>query len=102
MHFERLGLEAGLSQLAANTIAQDAAGFIWVGTEDGLNRYDGYTFQTLRHDRADSHSITNDFIGDVEVDSSGALWVATDGGGIVRRDPVSGEFAPVLALRVAG
>jgi diguanylate cyclase (GGDEF)-like protein len=93
MLFERLGLDEGLSQLAANAIAQDAAGFIWIGTEEGLDRYDGYGFRNFRHDRSVPHSLTNNFIGDIEVDPHGGVWIATDGGGVVRAYPASGAFA---------
>ncbi len=50
---QRYSLEEGLSQQAVNAITQDAEGFMWFGTEDGLNRFDGYEFRQLRHDRAD-------------------------------------------------
>ena len=49
---QRYSLEEGLSQQAVNAITQDADGFMWFGTEDGLNRFDGYEFRQLRHDRA--------------------------------------------------
>jgi len=93
MRFARLGLDEGLSQLAVNAIAQDATGFMWFGTEEGLDRYDGYGFHPLRHDRKDPRSLRNDFIFDIEFDQAGALWVATDGGGVVRYDPTSGDFS---------
>ena len=51
---QRYSLEEGLSQQAVNAIAQDAEGFMWFGTEDGLNRFDGYEFRQLRHDRGDA------------------------------------------------
>src|SRR5690349_23164306 len=54
---QRYSLEEGLSQQDVNAIAQDEQGFMWFGTEDGLNRFDGYEFRQLRHDRADPNSI---------------------------------------------
>ncbi len=57
MRFERFGLDEGLSQQNVTFIAQDAEGFLWLGTEDGLNRYDGYTFEHVRHDRTRSDSL---------------------------------------------
>src|SRR5574342_98614 len=48
LRFESLGLEDGLSQSTVLAILQDQFGFLWIGTEDGLNRYDGYTFQVFR------------------------------------------------------
>lgn len=92
MRFARLGLDAGLSEQAVNVIAQDPTGFLWFGTEDGLDRYDGYRFQHFTHSRADSGSIPNNFIADMLFDTLGRQWVATDGGGIVTRDPLRGHF----------
>jgi len=97
MRFDRFDQEAGLSQLTVNAIAQDAAGFLWVGTEEGLDQFDGYSFRHARHDRQDKSSLSNNYIADIEPDSSGALWIATDGGGVVRRDPASGAFLPIAA-----
>src|SRR5688572_17747982 len=59
---QRYSLEEGLSQQAVNTIVQDSEGFMWFGTEDGLNRFDGYEFRQLRHDRSDSTTLPNGFI----------------------------------------
>src|SRR5262245_51460705 len=77
---QRYTLEEGLSQQAVNAITQDADGFMWFGTEDGLNRFDGYEFRQLRHDRADVHSLPNGWISSLVATDEG-LWIATDGGG---------------------
>jgi len=92
MRFTRLGVDAGLSEQAVNVIAQDPAGFLWFGTEDGLDRYDGYRFQHFTHSRTDPGSLPNNFIADILFDASGRQWVATDGGGIVWLDPLQGRF----------
>ena len=55
--FERLSVAEGLSQNTVSVIYQDATGFMWFGTEDGLNKYDGYTFTTFKHNPDDSTSI---------------------------------------------
>jgi len=86
MRFERLGLEDGLSQQAVLAIAQDKQGFMWFGTEDGLDRFDGYSFQHLRRTR-DASGLPDAFITDVRGDAAGRLWVATDGGAVVWRAP---------------
>ena len=96
MRFERLGLDDGLSQQAVMAIAQDPTGFMWFGTEDGLDRFDGYTFQHLRHSAVRS-SLPDEFITDVRFGPSGRLWVATDGGAVVWRDSPGQEFHSVLA-----
>ena len=102
MQFDRLGLDEGLSQQNVKVIAQDPTGFLWLGTEDGLNRYDGYTFQHIRHERGNSDSLPNDYIDDVAFDAAGALWVATAGGGIARRDPLTGKFVAMVFDAPAG
>ncbi len=69
--------EDGLSQNSINCIYQDRTGFIWFGTQDGLNRYDGYEIITFRHDPADSGSISHSWIWDVHEDHYKNLWIAT-------------------------
>src|SRR5690242_6099363 len=59
---QRYSLEEGLSQQAVLSITQDADGFMWLGTEDGLNRFDGYEFRQLRHDRGDAGSLPNGWV----------------------------------------
>ncbi|MFT4720795.1 MAG: PAS domain S-box-containing protein [Candidatus Azotimanducaceae bacterium] len=78
--FDRLGTESGLSQAAVSSITQDAEGFIWIGTQEGLNRYDGYSFKTFYHLDDDPGSLSHDSIWDLLVDSRGDLWVGTDSG----------------------
>ena len=60
--FEHLSIEDGLSQITVHTILQDSTGFLWFGTKDGLNRYDGYSLTVFRHDPTDSNSISDNFI----------------------------------------
>jgi diguanylate cyclase (GGDEF)-like protein len=95
---QRYSLEEGLSQQTVNAIAQDAEGFMWFGTEDGLNRFDGYEFRQLRHDRADSGSLPNGWVSSV-VASDDGLWIATDGGGIVFRSAATGKLESPEELR---
>lgn len=57
LRFERIGLNQGLSQSSVYTMLQDSQGFIWVGTQDGLNRYDGYEFKVFRHQAGDPNSL---------------------------------------------
>ena len=60
--FRRLTLEDGLSQSTINCIVQDAQGFMWFGTEDGLNRYDGYTFKVYRNDPENPYSLSSNHV----------------------------------------
>ncbi len=57
--FHNLSSEQGLSQITARCIYQDSKGFLWVGTQDGLNKYDGYSFTVYRHDQTDQNSLSN-------------------------------------------
>jgi ligand-binding sensor domain-containing protein len=73
---QRYSLEEGLSQQAVNTIVQDNEGFMWFGTEDGLNRFDGYEFRQLRHDRGDPRTIPNGWISTLVAAEDG-VWIGT-------------------------
>ena len=95
MYFDRFDRDAGLSQLAVHAIAEDHKGFLWLGTEDGFDRFDGYTFLHSGGETADATRLTNDFVASIAIDARDALWLATDGGGVIRRDPVSGRFGPL-------
>ncbi len=80
--FRRIGHEQGLSQSLVLCMLQDHHGFMWIGTEDGLNRYDGYVFETYRHDPSDSTSLSSSHIGCLFEDRQGSLWIGTWGGGL--------------------
>jgi len=97
---QRYSLEEGLSQQAVNAIVQDNEGFMWFGTEDGLNRFDGYEFRQLRHDRGDTHSLPNGWISSL-VASEDGLWISTDGGGVVFRNARTGKLEEPALLRDA-
>ncbi len=75
-----------------HSLAQDQQGFIWLGTIDGLFRYDGYSLKGYKHDRNDSTSIGNNLIFSLLVDRSGTLWVGTSGGGLNRFDRKTESF----------
>ena len=75
--FAQLTINEGLSQGMVSTIAQDHHGFMWFGTKDGLNRYDGYRFTVFRHDPADSTSLRESTITGLHCDRHGRLWVGT-------------------------
>lgn len=75
--FERLD---GLSHNTVFSILQDRQGFLWIGTSDGLNRYDGYTFTVYRHIPGEVTSLSNNTIKALLEDRQGVLWIGTDGG----------------------
>ncbi|MEM9690107.1 MAG: two-component regulator propeller domain-containing protein [Pseudomonadota bacterium] len=92
MRFEQLSLRDGLSQVAVVTMLQDADGFLWFGTENGLNRYDGYEFVHYKADRGNPDALRNDFIYSLAEAPDGAIWVSTKGGGVARFDKKAGTF----------
>jgi diguanylate cyclase (GGDEF)-like protein len=84
MAFERISLEQGLSQSSVMVVFQDSRGYMWLGTEDGLNRYDGFSFRTYKYDPADPASLPHNMVWSIVEDRSGDLFVGTEGGGVVR------------------
>jgi ligand-binding sensor domain-containing protein len=92
IRFERLSQEEGLSQSTVMCILQDSRGFIWLGTEAGLNRYDGRSVTVYRRDLHNTGSLTSDFVQGLAEDPSGDLWVATEGGGLVRWERATDRF----------
>ncbi|HEV7347410.1 sensor histidine kinase [Telluribacter sp.] len=83
LHFEHLSTQLGLSQSTVRSIYQDREGFLWFGTHNGLNRYDGYTFTVYKPDPRDpKHTFHHSIITDIMEDRKGKLWVATLGGGL--------------------
>ncbi len=82
----------GLSQSTINCIIQDKLGYIWIGTQDGLNRFDGYSFTTYRHDPDDPYSLGDNFILGIDADAEGDLWIATRGGGVNKYELRTGRF----------
>lgn len=80
MRFKRLTVEDGLSNNNVLALVQDQRGYIWIGTNDGLNKYDGYGFTTYRHDARDSTTLSNNAVHAVLLDEKGRLWAGTAGG----------------------
>ena len=80
VRFQHLTLDDGLSQDIITTIAQDDQGFMWFGTEDGLNRYDGYSVKVYKHDPRDSATLVDKNISCLLPDHHGHLWVGTGQG----------------------
>ncbi|MDB5025944.1 MAG: response regulator [Mucilaginibacter sp.] len=80
LNFEHFGTKEGLSQVNVNCIIQDSRGFMWIGSRNGLNRYDGYKFITYRYAPQDENSLSNNMITDLVEDTGGNIWVATANG----------------------
>ena len=77
---ERISIEQGLSQSVVNVIYQDHKGYLWFGTQDGLNRYDGYTFTIYKNEPGNPNSLSNNTVQALYEDASGSLWIGTLGG----------------------
>ncbi len=90
--FERLSIEQGLSQSKVFSILQDHRGFIWIGTQDGLNKYDAYSFTVYRHRIEDSASLSDNYVWSLFEDHTGTLWIGTNGGGLNRYDREKDQF----------
>jgi signal transduction histidine kinase/ligand-binding sensor domain-containing protein len=75
--FKRITVEDGLSQSTVNCMLRDRQGFMWIGTQDGLNFYDGYSFKVFRNDPQDSTSLNHNYIWAIAESDDGRLWVAT-------------------------
>ena len=91
IRFEHLTTSDGLSQMTVYAILQDRRGFMWFGTQSGLNRYDGYGFKVYTHRAREAGSLSHGFVRVLHEDVAGALWVGTYGGGLNRFDPESEE-----------
>jgi ligand-binding sensor domain-containing protein/signal transduction histidine kinase len=92
VRFRGYSTTEGLSQATAMAMAQSKVGFLWIGTQDGLNRFDGYGFKVYKHDRADPWSLADNAIFAIAADPDGSMWVGTQAGGLDRYDPILGRF----------
>jgi ligand-binding sensor domain-containing protein len=72
--FKRISIEEGLSAVTVNTIFQDSQDFIWIGTQDGLNRYDGYHFKTFKNDPFNNKSISSNDVISILEDNKGDIY----------------------------
>jgi ligand-binding sensor domain-containing protein/signal transduction histidine kinase len=84
LKLDHISLEQGLSQSTVNAVVQDGQGFMWFGTQDGLNRYDGYNITIRKHNALDSNSISDNTIWSLCRDKTGDLWIGTMRGGLNR------------------
>ena len=90
--FIRYSTTMGLSSNSQKCVTQDKEGFIWIGTNDGLNRFDGYKFKVYRKNQNDTASLKNNIINCLLTDSKGTLWVGTYGGGLSRYNKEKDDF----------
>ncbi len=93
--FRRIGVADGLPSEDVYALAQDAAGHVWVGTGDGLARFDGVSFQVFRHAPDEPGSLPANTVQALEIDAADRLWVGLEGGGLVRFDSRTRRFEAV-------
>lgn len=93
--FKHLSINQGLSQNAVYAIMQDSKGFMWFGTKDGLNKYDGYSFTIFNHDPFDKNTISENYVTSLSEDSRHLIWVGTFNGEINIYNYNSGIFTNV-------
>ncbi len=92
LKLDHISPEQGLSQSTIYAIVQDSQGFMWFGTQDGLNRFDGYSISVFKHDASDSNSIADNSIWSLLNDRDGNLWIGTMRGGLERYDLAQNKF----------
>ncbi len=91
-HFRHITSENGLPHQQVEALAQDADGNIWIGTRNGLSRYDGYDIRTYYHDNTQPTSLPSNFVNKLFVDSRNRLWIGTTAG-LCRYRPATDDFA---------
>ncbi len=98
--FTSYGMQDGLSHGTINALLQDAAGFLWVATNTGLNRFDGSRFDAFVHVAQDERSLGDNFIRSLALAGDGRLWVGMERMGLNRFDPLTGtaERFPLFEL----
>lgn len=101
LRFQILDRKKGLPQDTVAAIAQDGTGFMWLGTSDGLARYDGQRFRIFRNVPDDVNSISSSFISTLLVTKDGTLWIGTTGGGVNRYLPDTETFQRFVATDAA-
>ncbi|MDR7296671.1 diguanylate cyclase (GGDEF)-like protein [Pelomonas aquatica] len=90
-----------MTPMSIVSLAQDREGFIWIATQYGLSRWDGYKLRTYVGDIAVSGALPDSYVLALHVDGKGRLWVGTSAGGLVSYDPQTDRFDPVLAAGAA-
>ncbi|HET9483449.1 MAG TPA: two-component regulator propeller domain-containing protein, partial [Xanthomonadales bacterium] len=91
-YVERVSAAEDLAQNTVNALLQDRTGFLWIGTQGGLHRFDGYHFVPFQHDPEDPNSLADSFVTALAADDKGRLWVGTNGKGVSRYDAALSQF----------
>ncbi|HSX59381.1 MAG TPA: two-component regulator propeller domain-containing protein [Tahibacter sp.] len=102
VRFRNYDVEDGLSHGRVSALAQDRSGYLWIGTRDGLNRFDGKRFRIYRHDAEDPDSLPDNVIMSLAIGEDGTLWIGTAGGGLARYDEERDRFQTFRAGIASG
>lgn len=92
--FTNISIEQGLSQSVVNCVFQDSRGFLWFGTQNGLNKYNGYNFEIYTYNPVEPNSLSNNWVYSIDEDRDGNLWIGTKGG-LNRFDPKGRSFTRI-------
>lgn len=98
--FNNYSIEDGLSQSTVYAILKDDLGYIWIGTRDGLNRFDGINFEKFYPSPVGLNAISHRSVRALVQDSEGFIWIGTDGGGVDWLNPRTNEFSKLCDLVV--
>ena len=98
--FHRFTEDKGLSHSVINCIFQDNRGFIWIGSQDGLNKYDGYEFTIYKSVEGEEITLSGNYVNHIIYDDDVHLWIATENGGISKYDRTLNRFQqlPLITL----
>jgi ligand-binding sensor domain-containing protein len=96
--FQHINSDLGLSSNSVTCILKDHIGYLWIGTYDGLNKYNGYDFKIYKHNPDDLSSIGANAIQTLFEDKQGNIWVGTFDGGLSKYDPLTEKFYTYLKI----
>jgi ligand-binding sensor domain-containing protein/serine phosphatase RsbU (regulator of sigma subunit) len=97
LRWKNLTSEDGLSVNSVNCLIQDNSGFMWLGTQSGLDKYDGVKFRSYTQNPGDSNGLNNSYINCIVKDKEGYLWIGTEAGGLNKYDPYKNIFTHFTA-----
>ena len=101
IRFENFQIEDGLSQNSGFALLQDRQGYIWIGTQEGLNRYDGYNFKVYRKEIDNENMLGTNLVSCITEDKDGNLWIGTDDDGIYFFDLFNSLNLPSICSLIA-
>ncbi|MFY7788328.1 MAG: ligand-binding sensor domain-containing protein, partial [Thermoflexibacteraceae bacterium] len=99
LKFWHLTIRERLSNNSINCLLQDSKGFMWIGTSDGLNRYDGYKFDIYLHNPKDKYTLSNNFVNALYEDKKQNIWIGTQSGGLCKYDRKYNRITQVEEIR---